>query len=128
MPFIQVTYPPKYPLTETEKEWLEDRAENLEIFGGYFCPNCPEFVLEDEGFMYCGRGGGESCIDNPHKYTFKDAAEFEARVSLKLAEGICGFCDDFASPPSCPLTIYSRPKYDYCILKHARLAVEETMP
>lgn len=99
-------------------EWLEERKENLEIFGGYFCPNCPELVLEE--IMYCGRGGGEHCIDNPHKYAFKDAAEFEARVAKHLmyqyektvhcAEITGGFC----------------PSRD-TMLMFSRLAVEEEM-
>lgn len=121
MPYITLPEP-KYPLTELEKEWLEDRQENLEIFGGYFCPDCPEFVLEDEGFMYCGRGGWEQCVvANPHKFIFKDAAEFEARVAAKLAEG----------PEDCSECFWGTKGWSADNaegrLKHARLAVEVEM-
>jgi hypothetical protein len=113
-------------LTEKEKEWLEDRAENLEIFGGYFCLNCPELVLE-EGIMYCGRGGGEPCtVDNPHKFIFKDAAEFEARVAAMLTSrhniDRLTACDGtLRTCHSAYLTCRA------CRLKHARLAVEAKM-
>ena len=117
-------------LTEKDRKWLEERVENLEIFGGYFCPDCPEFVLEDEGFMYCGRGGWENCtVDNPHKYIFKDAAEFEARVAAKLAQYFCFVCSD-RPHKGCParhITTYGREHVEACRLKHARLAVEAEM-
>lgn len=134
MPFITVTYPPKYPLTESEKEWLEDRQENLEIFGGYFCPDCPEFVLEDEGFMYCGRGGWEQCVvANPHKFIFKDCAEFEARVaartiSIEFGDLPCG-AGDCADPKMLSYTTLGENTVgcDMCVLRAARLAVEAEM-
>ena len=119
-------------LDEKTIEWLEDRAENLEIFGGYFCPNCPEFVLE-EGIMYCGRGGEEHCVDNPHKYVFKDSAEFEAKVAAKMTRVTVGDlpCGVDADNNECQKPHFM--KYnnderaigcDMCFLMVARLAVE----
>lgn len=85
MPTITVSRPPKYPLTKSEKEWLERRRHNLSMFGGYFCPSCPWIVIDD--LMYCGRGGETQCVvDTPHALMYKEAAEFEARVYEKAAE------------------------------------------
>ena len=121
-------------LTEGEMKWLEDRAENLEIFGGYFCPNCPELVLE-EGVMYCGRGGGEHCIDNPHKYAFKDVAEFEARVAKKLAYGVSYGELPCGADPDCPdkhMDKYNTKETPSlgcrkCVLRAARFEIEAKM-
>lgn len=114
-------------LTEADKTWLEERKPPTvklcpTTADDNFCKHCKQYDIDcvpwfrNTGDCPTHRGGD-----------YREAAEFEARVAAKLAEGICGFCDDFASFPSCPLSIYSRPKYDYCTLKHARLAVEAEM-
>ena len=111
-------------LTEKDKEWLADREENLEIFGGFFCPDCPEFVLEDEGIMYCGRGGYENCVvANPHKYIFKDAAEFEARVQKHIMELYTrAIYNTYNTATKGP---HLRPRAD--IMRDARIAAEQEM-
>lgn len=120
-------------LDEKTIKWLEQRKENLEFFGGYFCPVCPEFVFEDEGFMYCGRGGNEHCVDNPHKYVFKDAAEFEARVAAKMTRVTvgdlpCGVDPDNNECQKPHFREYNNDERaigcDMCFLMVARLAVE----
>lgn len=56
-----------------------------------------------------------------------DAAEFEARVAVKLATVICGGCEDFNKKNVCPLAIYQATGIYECRMKHARLAVEQEM-
>lgn len=58
---------------------------------------------------------------------FRDAAEFEARVSEKLATVICAGCEDFNKKNVCPLAIYQASGIYECRMKHARLAVEREM-
>ena len=41
MPFITITYPPKYPLTESEKVWLEERKQYIQQYSSEtFCKYC----------------------------------------------------------------------------------------
>ena len=56
-----------------------------------------------------------------------DAAEFEARVAVKLTTFICAGCEDFNKKDLCPLAIYQATGIDECRMKHARLAVEAEM-
>lgn len=64
------------------------------------------------------------CID---KNDYMDAAEFEARVAVKLATVICAGCEDFNKKNVCPLAIYQARGIYECRMKHARLAVEREM-
>ena len=64
------------------------------------------------------------CID---KNDYMDAAEFEARVAVKLATVICAGCEAFNKKDVCPLAIYQATGIYECRMKHARLAVEAEM-
>lgn len=96
MPFVTVTYPPKYPLTDSEKKWLRERDEMLEefedLYAYRFCEHC-EYMSPADDFVGCRcayfNGYGEvvlgDCPIEPRKYYFADAARFEALVARSLA-------------------------------------------
>jgi hypothetical protein len=114
MPFITVTYPPKYPLTEAEKKWLGEReVADAVDYGAYSCPSCG-MLSKLDGYCVLRR-----CPRfDPN---FEDAAEFEARVAAWMADNLpsCDFCKWYEEcfPTSCARTR----------LKYARLAVEAEM-
>ena len=112
-------------LTETEKEWLE-RRKNL-------CTRC-EWNLYDNPCIRYGRAGetGKCKGFEPREVgseNYRDAAEFESRVSENLARDICFRCPDRYNE-ICPKGIgYFRLKLGIasCGMKHARLAAEAEM-
>lgn len=114
MPFITITYPPNYPLTESEKKWLERREDRCSETGYYISPwDFP----------------GKSLFGITERPNYKDAAEFEARVVAKLTESACLTCPE-NKPGGCPtrkIVAHGREHVETCRLKHARLAVEEEM-
>ena len=86
MPFITVTYPPKYPLTESEKKWLEERKRfsKREFNSYYVCAYCEKFTPD----RLCHSA---LCpIDVAH-VVHRDVAEFEARVAANLAADVASF-------------------------------------
>ena len=110
-------------LSEKEKDWLE-RRKNI-------CARCSTSYRGRPYF--CGRWRYGKCIDFDPKscidenVDFEDAAEFEARVAVKLATVICSGCEDFNEKNVCPLAIYQTTGIYECRMKHARLAVEAEM-
>lgn len=94
MPFITVTYPPKYPLTDSEKEWLERRKEYLEE---YMCSICKWEWNFDAEICF---PKWEYCVKNQHlpprvcEGNYEDSALFEALVS----EGLALYRDNTATP------------------------------
>lgn len=121
MPFITITYSPKYPLTESEKKWLDARAAANRIAECYSCLLCE--WREKQGiaclFRECQR----------FNENYRDAAEFEARVAVYLAKAPCLTCPDNPQGgcSTRKLNSYGRAHVEACRLKHARLAVEEEM-
>jgi hypothetical protein len=113
MPFITVTYPPKYPLTESEKKWLEVREKRNFQTGYYLSP----WAFPKKTLYWVTE------VSDTY-----DAAEFEARVSARLtgeppyAFGFCQLCK-YNSHGCQKLRIPLK----QCRLKHARLAVEAEM-
>lgn len=144
MPFITVTYPPKYPLTESEKKWLKERELDCLEYGGYFCSHCEHFTGEyDPWTGYCDVAVAQCPIESPD---WKDCAEFEARLNKRLIEGeeIDKPCSHFPKPmgcpypkkllepgedisPHCPFTKKWNTPCEWCDLKELRLLVEEEM-
>lgn len=103
-------------LTDAEKGWLE-RRKNL-------CTRC-EWNLYDNPCIRYGRAGetGKCKGFEPREVgseNYRDAAEFESRVSENLARDICFRCPDRYNE-ICPIGIAS------CGMKHARLAAEAEM-
>lgn len=119
MPFITVTYPPKYPLTGSEKKWIERRESMEEKTGVFFCHYCKHLTeYYDEWIGYCD---GMPCPVYPEELEaamWKDAAEFEARTAAKLANR----CRNTR-----PCTGEPCKECEARRLKQARLAVEEEM-
>lgn len=114
MPLITLPEP-KYPLTESEKQWLKQKEildEVSEVC--YTVGSCEDCYAK------------ESCYLWPNDY--RDAAEFEARVAAKLATMICDrFCADILNNKVCCRGHDDRSGMYACRLKRARLAVEEEM-
>lgn len=106
-------------LTEVDKKWLKEREEIELTHGCFFCAHC-EYRTEkrSEWTGYCKAAICK--VEDFRSRTYKDAAEFEARVAKHLmyqyektvhcAEITGGFC----------------PSRD-TMLMFARLAVEEEM-
>lgn len=118
MPFITVTYPPKYPLTDSEKVWLIDREWTLEVMGSYSCGPCQ---YRDKDDLLCIF---RKCPKFEPNY--KDAAEFESRVAARLT-GLKA--EELPCYPNflCPYSAKLIGSCKACYLKHARLAVEQEM-
>ena len=94
----------KYALTEQERKWLKQRDRNLFSFGLYlaFTP-----------------GMSPALID------YRDAAEFEARVSRCIAENASEL--DMISNNLQFLDGFKAKSLAWYILREARIAVEEKM-
>lgn len=116
-------------LSEAEKKWLEDR-EQVEIANGlYSCAHCQLF--SNTYSVYTGYCIGEYA-ECPIVPNFRDAAEFEARVAMKLALTHDGPepCERNEEVKHCPWAkrvIEGKMTCKFCRLKHARLVVEEEM-
>lgn len=110
MPFITVTYPPKYPLTESEKKWLEKREKWNSKSGYYLTP----WAFPNK------------TLYRVTEYAdYRDAAEFEARVALLLAQKYGAWEPCYHS--HCTEGADTVADCMECRLKHARLAVEQEM-
>ena len=127
-------------LTEAEKTWLKEREQlpSLNGDGGYFCKYCCHAIFA-HGEFCCDTAPEEREEENlgycPTAYfredsffqvaLFKDAAEFEARVSLLMAQ------KDGAWEPCyhshCTENADTVADCMACRLKQARLAVEAEM-
>jgi hypothetical protein len=115
-------------LTEAEKKWFRERRhENCETCKTHhlLCDRCshihPWNVWAWDRFTLSGLN-----VETTYN-ELKEAAEFEARVAVKLVgelqyECVC---------PSCQYNTHgcrtARMSYNQCRLKHARLAVEAEM-
>ena len=106
-------------LTDKESKWLEEREQITIANGLYFCAHCDMYSGVYSVFTgYCTAFEIDDC---PMVSTFRDAAEFEARVAAKLAEGPDGCQECFWG-----LKGWSADNAE-ARLKHARLAVEAEM-
>lgn len=117
MPLITLPEP-KYPLTDSETEWLIDREWTLAVMGSYSCGPCQ---YRDKDDLLCIF---RKCPK--FEVNYKDAAEFEARVVAKLAFFEDG-CTPCSKPKKCPFDALDIIECVPCRLKYARLAVEEEM-
>ena len=128
-------------LTDKDREWLEKREGRRLEHDGYFCKYCchcnyeydggficdiPQFGREDEDLGFCPvhlYEETESYV--PKLKSLMDCAEFEAQVSLLLAQ------KDGAWEPCyhshCTENADTVADCMACRLKHARLAVEAEM-
>ena len=91
-----------YALTEKEREWLDNREAIQFTTNWYYCGFHPE-ALEDD---------------------YRDAAEFEARVSQRLS-GAWAVGEDMCWNNHCQL--FDKERCTACYLKSARIVVEEEM-
>lgn len=114
-------------LSEQEREWLERRK--------ILCTHCDlisrEICKGEKNKTSCQLWKDYHC-NNPVKgykafQDMQDAAEFEARVAVKLATVICAGCEDFNKKNICPLAIYQATGLYECRMMHARLAAEAEM-
>lgn len=109
-------------LSEAEREWLERREEYLR----FYCQHCQFFKPYDTPHVNPGWCQGDCwccpVVGKDIQYSFRDAAEFEARVALKLTDYDVSYK---------PLCLYYGCNYmgncRECRLMHARLAVEAEM-
>lgn len=123
MPFITITYPPKYPLTASEKKWLEERKQYIQRFySETFCKYCYYFKGIPKGWA-CD---ADICPTDRRDHDYEDVAEFEARVAARLT-GLKA--EELPCYPNflCPYSAKHIGSCKACYLKHARLAVEEEM-
>jgi hypothetical protein len=117
-------------LTESEREWLNNRNNRVE----HFCRWCDiyEDCLGDLGAIFCPSW--------TQKVQLQEAAEFESRVAAKLAEfyhHTTLYLDDSDGQKlrcweTCPARFYCGDSYTHltcgdAILKTAQIAVEEEM-
>ena len=72
-------------LTESEREWLEERKWCRFLFQ---CEECPKYdpmrIMHDKVDVPCKHFS--LCATYTNSYDLADAAEFEARVAAKLAK------------------------------------------
>ena len=111
-------------LTDSEKKWLEERKPPTvkpwcTTADDNFCNHCKQYDIDcvpwfrNTGDCPTHRGGD-----------YRDAAEFEARVAVKLALNTHPVpCIEHGCPHKMPNISFCVP----CRLKHARLAVEAEM-
>lgn len=115
-------------LNEKTVFWLRIRKRDIKTKFGYFCRYCGQYKTP---FI-------DWCEDEYHcpvctrKYDYMDAAEFEARVALKIMGVTRGDlpCGTDTGCPSNIMSMHSRINgkgCDMCILRHARLEVEKEM-
>ena len=109
-------------LTDEENVWLKCRDKSY----GHYCMWCDLWCDE--------RGSNTACPIRDRKEKFADAAEFEARVTAKLATMMYqlaanSLSRDFSCEKSCVAHLVCQ-KDKSCVhafLKYARIAVEEEM-
>lgn len=113
-------------LSEAEKDWLERRK--------VLCTHCDLIargLCQVHNKTSCSHWDRFHCNNPVKRYKavqdMQDAAEFEARVAVKLATVICAGCEDFNKKNVCPLAIYQTTGIYECRMMHARLAVEAEM-
>ena len=123
MPFITITYPPKYPLTESEKVWLEERKQYIQQSSSEtFCKYC-YYVKEVPKGWACD---ADICPTDKRDNDYSDAAEFEALVAAKAVKLKA---DALPCYPNklCPYKAQQIGSCHACYLRHARLLAEATM-
>ena len=110
-------------LTEAEKKWLEKRKDKGE-YNFYYCQYCNKIPSIVTGGLCAG-----PCPMYPGGFEYEDAAEFEARVVVRLAKSACLVCPDnrHGGCPTKKMAAHGREHVEACRLKHARLAVEAEM-
>lgn len=116
-------------LTEKEKEWLE-RRKNLcnRCIKAAWCRTGEKHGYNTERCRFWElKVPNQSIILGALSEDLHDAAEFEARVAVKLATVICARCEDFNKKNICPLAIYQATGLYECRMMHARLAAEAEM-
>ena len=127
MPFITITYPPKYPLTASEKKWLEEWNDSIRP--------APCVTAGMRGWAFSARDCRDSSCDYNRQLSPKycplasdycDAAEFESRVAARLAYFEDG-CTPCSKPKKCPFEKLDIIDCVPCRLKYVRLAVEAEM-
>lgn len=104
-------------LTEKEKRWLEERKKRTQ-----HCDTCPNRVGYYELCSSCRSRslyGLSLCPD------YRDAAEFEARVSRYIAENASEL--DFSSNNWQFFDGFKAKSLAWYVLREARIAVEEEM-
>lgn len=125
-------------LSEKEKDWLERRKKNEKEYGSVYCPCCEQFNPEWDLYLgYCN--DSTDCALTEHD--FRDEAEFEARVTEKLAKPRkelrpkgCSWYETtegghLVRKTACPPhhDIDNCPGVATCAIYHARLASEADM-
>lgn len=135
MPFITVPSQPKFPLTESELNWLKERKteHNCRFL---FCYACSHYDRSQDQNMctYVPPYHGEFCAQEHENQDFEDAAEFSERVASKMVQinyGMlpCGSGPDCTDQRMGKYNTYETPALgcDMCALRAARLIVEEEM-
>lgn len=114
-------------LAETDMKWLHRRKN---VKDGTFCLHClggkNGFPCPDWIRYFCPTDGGQD---------YKDAAEFEARVSKKLAQGVSYGELPCGAEPDCPdkhMDKYNTKETpllgcQMCVLRAARFEIEAKM-
>ena len=118
----------KYALTEHERKWLEERKKK----NTRLCTTCqnhaPWYVRGKLVKLGCRTDSGEACPFYRSSHTlddYRDAAEFEARVSRCIAENASEL--DMISNNLQFLDGFKAKSLAWYILREARIAVEEKM-
>lgn len=115
-------------LTEADKKWLHRRKK---LDDHTFCWHCP---TGKKGFP-CTDWLYHLCPTQCSNQDFEDAAEFEARVAAKLAQGVSYGELPCGADPDCPdkgMDKYNTKETPtlgcrMCVLRAARLEVETKM-
>ena len=126
MPFISIPYPPKYPLTQHEREWLEERHGRELRHGHFSCIHCEHFTLRCDPYTGHCDGSTEDCPFEINIRHLQDAAEFEALVA---AHAVKLKAEELPCYPNklCPFRAKQIGSCNACYLRHARLLAEATM-
>lgn len=111
-------------LTEKEKEWLERRK--------VLCTHCDLIargLCQVHNKTSCSHWDRFHCNNPVKRYKafqdMQDAAEFEARVAIKLAKSICFVCpDNKGGGCNTKSRAQNRACIEVCRLRHARIALE----
>lgn len=126
MPFITIPYPPRYPLTRYEREWLEERQDRELRHGHFSCIYCEHFTSQCDPYTGHCDGTIFDCLFEVGKWHLQDAAEFEALVA---AHTVKLKAEELPCYPNklCPFSAKQIGSCNACYLRHARIAVESEM-
>lgn len=119
-------------LTQNEKEWLEKRKSEY-FLSCLHCPGRykqkPRSTWECMSFCWDNKVVTQCELSSQDMRYFKDAAEFEARVAVKLANPQWSPC--WRGDSCLEFSGQKDERWvwncEWCRLKYARLAVEEEM-